>query len=229
VYYYYLLFNQFLYYYHLLLSCITVVCQHAISTTGPSLRHKDRHTVTHSNTGSPADWCLSTCQSVPVKPATDLSNVADFGGSLASSKNLSASCRDVLLLGPRSFDNFLTSIKTRMEQNATMLEFYEREVETLQLRMDGTGDVGVKKQLEKAQRLLDDERDVTQALEKLYDESKKNWSEPNKRIFGHIIHSPPFSIGNGTEGFTEDYAVVELDDSKIKHAFISKTLGGHSV
>ena len=85
VYYYYLLFNQFLYYYHLLLSCITVVCRHAISTTGPSLWCKDCHTITHSNTGSPADRCLSTCQSVPVKPATDLSNVADFGGSLASS------------------------------------------------------------------------------------------------------------------------------------------------
>ena len=38
---------------------------------------------------------------------------------------------------------------------------------------------------------------------------------------GHIVRSPPISFSAGAEGFTEDYAVVELDRSRIsdKEAF----------
>jgi len=46
-------------------------------TTGPSLQHEDRHTITHSNTGH---LPIGACQ-----PAMDLSNVATFGGSLGLS------------------------------------------------------------------------------------------------------------------------------------------------
>jgi len=55
-----ILFHKFMYYYKV--------------TTG---RREDRHTVTHSNTGH---LPIGACQ-----PATDLSNVADFGGSLGLS------------------------------------------------------------------------------------------------------------------------------------------------
>jgi len=37
--------------------------------------------------------------------------------------------------------------------------------------------------------------------------------------FNNIVHSPPITFGAGTEGFTEDYAIVELDSSKIEKAF----------
>ena len=56
-----------MYYYHLLLLCITVVCRHAISTTGPSLRRDDCHTVTHVSV---------SCHSAPVKLPVDLSNLS---------------------------------------------------------------------------------------------------------------------------------------------------------
>jgi len=73
VHYYYLLFNKFIYYYHLLLLCITLICQHAISTTGPSLRRDDCHL--------PLGACQPANGSVkPVKCRNF------FGGSLASSK-----------------------------------------------------------------------------------------------------------------------------------------------
>jgi len=36
---------------------------------------------------------------------------------------------------------------------------------------------------------------------------------------GQIVCSPPITLGAGTEGFTEDYAIVELDSSKFEEAF----------
>jgi hypothetical protein len=75
------------------------------------------------------------------------------------------------------------------------------------------------KQLEKAQQLLDDAKEAIQALEEFYEECKKKWSKPSQRVLGHIAHSPPITPSAGIEGFTEDYAVVELDSSKIKDTF----------
>jgi len=70
-----ILFHKFMYYYKV--------------TTGPSLRREDRHTVTHSNTGH---LPIGACQ-----PATDLSNVATFGGSLG------LSCFLLRFIKPRYF------------------------------------------------------------------------------------------------------------------------------
>ncbi|KAG6858137.1 hypothetical protein C0995_002343, partial [Termitomyces sp. Mi166 len=46
-----------------------------------------------------------------------------------------------------------------------------------------------------------------------------DWSSFNQRILGHVVRSPPITFNCGTEGFTEDYAVVALDRTKIKKAF----------
>lgn len=103
-----------------------------------------------------------------------------------------------------------------------MVERYEWQIEKLQARVVGEDKEDVEKatkQLEKAQRLLRDAREAVHALEEFYEESKKKWSKPSRRVLGHIARSPPITLGAGTEGFTEDYAVVELDSSKIKGAF----------
>ncbi|KAG6861170.1 hypothetical protein C0995_002977 [Termitomyces sp. Mi166 len=58
-----------------------------------------------------------------------------------------------------------------------------------------------------------------EALHKFHDEVKRDWSSSNQRFLGHVVRSPPITFNCGTEGFTEDYAVVALDRTKIKKAF----------
>ena len=135
--------------------------------------------------------------------------------------NTSAPRRDVLLLGTKAFDHFLDSIRIRRERRNIMVEHHERQIEKLRARVAGEDKEDVErstKQLEKAQQLLDDALKATKALRKFYHESEK-WREPSQRVLGHIARSPPITLGAGTEGFTEDYAVVELDSSKVKNAF----------
>lgn len=130
--------------------------------------------------------------------------------------------RNVLLLGTKAFKDFLDSIKIRIGRHGIMVELYERQIEKLQARVAGENNEDVQKatkQTEKALRSLDDAMEAIQALEKFYNESRKTWSSPRQRVLGHIARSPPITLGVGAEGFTEDYAVVELDSSKIKDAF----------
>lgn len=66
---------------------------------------------------------------------------------------------------------------------------------------------------------MDEAREAVKSLEKFYGEVEKEWSEPSQRVVGHIACSPPITLSAGAEGFTEDYAVVELDSPKFKKAF----------
>ncbi|KAI0086259.1 hypothetical protein BDY19DRAFT_962251 [Irpex rosettiformis] len=55
------------------------------------------------------------------------------------------------------------------------------------------------------------------ALQVLLEKSKNNWATPDSYILGQVVYSPPITLGAGTpdEQFTEDYAIIEVDDGKI--------------
>ncbi|KAI0085894.1 hypothetical protein BDY19DRAFT_963551 [Irpex rosettiformis] len=54
-------------------------------------------------------------------------------------------------------------------------------------------------------------------LKTLLDETEGNWSTTESHVLGQVVYSPPITLGAGTpdEQFTEDYAVIEIDDGKI--------------
>jgi hypothetical protein len=134
--------------------------------------------------------------------------------------NISAPRRRVLLLGTRAFENLVKCIKVRIGQHIIMVEHYNGEIEGLQARLAGEVDDEVEEatgQLKKAQSLLDGVNEAIEALQNFHDKVKES-------ILGHITRSPPLTFGASTEGFTEDYAVVELDSSKIKRAFAGNVI-----
>jgi hypothetical protein len=71
----------------------------------------------------------------------------------------------------------------------------------------------------KIQRLLDEANGAMKALDELHGEVTTKWGHLSQRILGHIVRSPPITLGTGMESFTEDYAVVEFGSSKIEKAF----------
>ncbi|KAG8894346.1 hypothetical protein FRB99_001343, partial [Tulasnella sp. 403] len=58
---------------------------------------------------------------------------------------------------------------------------------------------------------------VMETLNTLYQDVSTNWATPESRVLGHVILSPPINFGTGgsSEGYTEDWAVIEIDPSKI--------------
>jgi hypothetical protein len=48
----------------------------------------------------------------------------------------------------------------------------------------------------------------------LYDKISKFWVIESKRVLGYVLYAPPISVNIGDKGFTEDWALVELDREK---------------
>ncbi|KAF9509974.1 hypothetical protein BS47DRAFT_1410215 [Hydnum rufescens UP504] len=118
--------------------------------------------------------------------------------------NTSAPRRNVLLLGTQAFNNLIESIKIKTRGHGLMAVHYNQEIEELQKREAGKDEDDAKK------ATMDRKQ-----IEWLLDEA----NEAMEALTSHIVHSPPLTLGAGKERFTEDYAVVELDSSKIEKAF----------
>ncbi|CUS06788.1 unnamed protein product [Tuber aestivum] len=55
-----------------------------------------------------------------------------------------------------------------------------------------------------------------EALGGLREEVAKTWSDLDNRIIGHLSFSPVLKYGAGEEGYTQDFALIEIDQSKIE-------------
>lgn len=134
--------------------------------------------------------------------------------------DLGAPQRNVLLFGTRAFDELLKSIELSIRDQSIMVDVYERQIEKLQERVAGEDENDIEEattELQQTQALLMVVNTTIEALEKFHDEVKSDWRQAKKRVIGHVVFSPPITVA--TEGFTEDYAVVELDTTKFKKAF----------
>ena len=62
---------------------------------------------------------------------------------------------------------------------------------------------------------IDEADEAIEALEKFLADVTRDWEKEKNRIIGHVVLSPPISFDYGDDGFTEDWAVVEIHPTKI--------------
>ncbi|KAG8685631.1 hypothetical protein FRC11_010304, partial [Ceratobasidium sp. 423] len=116
----------------------------------------------------------------------------------------------VNLFGDAAFEGYLESIQTGIEHKAITIDYLERRIRALQKDTSAT-DRGRKA----TQAKLDDAKEAIEALNTFYQDISVEWDTPESRILGHVILSPPIDVGVGGECYTEDWAVIEIDPSKI--------------
>src|SRR5258708_2217103 len=68
---------------------------------------------------------------------------------------------------------------------------------------------------EHAQRMLKLAEGKVKGLNAFYQELLMHWATDDSRILGHVIFSPPIAVGTGTEQYTQDLAIIDIDASKI--------------
>lgn len=63
------------------------------------------------------------------------------------------------------------------------------------------------------------------ALESFRVQVERDWSDLSSRELGHILFSPPITVGfdDGTQ-FTEDWAILEIDRGKLGSGFVGNKL-----
>jgi hypothetical protein len=111
--------------------------------------------------------------------------------------------RDVLILGSKAFQKVLKSIEDKVRGHTFMVNHYTDRLES---------ELENRAELEKR---LQESKEPIDPLNELHADVTNNWSAESQRILGHIVYSPPISVSTGTNTFTEDWALIELDNEKI--------------
>jgi len=125
--------------------------------------------------------------------------------------NSSQPRRNVLLFGNTAIEKHIAATESEIGGKYIILKQLERRLE------DATHMDKEDAEAEKNQVLpqLEEARKAIEALEKFHMDISKDWKKQENRILGYVVLSPPIGLGVGEEGFTEDWAVIKVDNSKI--------------
>ncbi|SJL07900.1 uncharacterized protein ARMOST_11257 [Armillaria ostoyae] len=125
-------------------------------------------------------------------------------------KNDSQPRHNVTLFSDAAFDKHLKSIQAEIEGKEFTAEFLERRIRVV----EGKDDPAANKERQKLQAELDKAKEAVEELNTFYQTVLTHWATPESRILGHVILSPPIDV-DVSEGYTEDWAVIEIDASKV--------------
>ena len=133
---------------------------------------------------------------------------------------------DVVLLGTAAFASYVEWIKCAIGGKALKLDVYERRVKNA---VEGGGMIPMtpdQAAMERAdaERLVKEAKEAIVAFKKLHDDVEKGWAKIGDRVLGHVRFSPPLKTSAGPSKYTEDYALIEIDPSKIDASFTSNAI-----
>ncbi|KAI0250099.1 hypothetical protein BJV78DRAFT_1347568 [Lactifluus subvellereus] len=118
---------------------------------------------------------------------------------------------DVVLFGDAAFKKYLESIQVEIKGKGVMAEYHARRVKAV----EGRDDPEVNEERENAQTAFVKAEKAMELLSTFYEDVLTHWATRESRVFGHVILSPPINVGVGSGGYTEDWAVIEIDSSKV--------------
>ncbi len=126
-------------------------------------------------------------------------------------KNDSQHRYNVTLFSDAAFNKYLGSIQVEIEDKAFMAQYQERRIRAF----EGKDDPAANRARQSAQTGLDKVRKGMEKLKTFYQDVSTHWATSESRILGHVILSPPIRVGSSSENYTEDWAVIEIDASKV--------------
>ncbi|KAH7910996.1 hypothetical protein BJ138DRAFT_1151683 [Hygrophoropsis aurantiaca] len=126
-------------------------------------------------------------------------------------KNDSQPRRNVMLFGDVGFEKHLESIKLMIRDQEYRAQHREVRIGLIM----GRNDPAANQERREAQAELDKLRAGMESLSTFYQHIFTHWATPESRILGHVILSPPIKVNVGSEGYTEDWAIIEIDAHKI--------------
>ncbi|KAI0255840.1 hypothetical protein BJV78DRAFT_1273361 [Lactifluus subvellereus] len=136
-------------------------------------------------------------------------------------KNASQRRHNVTLFGAVAFNKYLESIQAEIGAKAIIANLCERRIKAI----EGKDDAAAVRARQKLEAELNEANEAIGALDSLYQDVSTRWATPKSRVLGHVILYPHINVGIGSEGYTEDWAVIEIDASKVDPS----NFGGNAV
>lgn len=156
--------------------------------------------------GEPDRVLLLTARHVVLPPS-------EYSNSLYHRKDNNIPRRDVIHFGSEAYQNVLTSITGKIMHETLMADHYKDEIEYLGEVVEGedTKIADTRKVLEVK---LAGAKKSRASVNEFHGRITRFWTAESQRILGHVLYAPPISIGTGDKQFTEDWALVELNNEK---------------
>ena len=117
----------------------------------------------------------------------------------------------VILLGRESYGKLLAKIRNEVDDMTMLIE----DRETTAKRFEGDESDEAKEHRIKNETWFDDSRKTREAFRNLEKEVATKWDNPENRVMGFKLLSPPLVAGAPPLGFTQDWAMIQLDLEKI--------------
>jgi len=120
---------------------------------------------------------------------------------------------EVIHLGSRAFQNALKAIMSKIFCEDITIAFNKGELEGLGEAVEGEDAKKTTKRQAVGVKLARAEESKAR-MYKFHDNIAKFWNAESDRILGHVLYSPPISVGTGDKPFMEDWALIELNRGK---------------
>jgi hypothetical protein len=121
---------------------------------------------------------------------------------------------EIIVLGEKGFEDAITKIESRIGTLQEIITSAQENIGRLQQQeADGTGDPErIASALRREREKVTNSTEDIEQLDRLHTRVAKTMLTTNKRVIGHVLHADPVGVSSGPEGFTIDWAVVELSD-----------------
>lgn len=117
-----------------------------------------------------------------------------------------------MLLGEAAFKDRVELVEAAIHaKNVILTQLRQRQALANQLEDEGDREAElaeVQDEMAKADKAI-------AAFERLLRDIRRDWKNEFDRVIGHVVLSPPIAFDVGNDGFTEDWAVVEMLPTKI--------------
>ncbi|KAH8111889.1 hypothetical protein DFH11DRAFT_1512491 [Phellopilus nigrolimitatus] len=120
---------------------------------------------------------------------------------------------NVRLFGDAALNKHLESIETEIGKWKWLIQEHKRYIR----EAEGKDNRSASEKRQKYEAELDKAQNMMEKVKTFHQYMSTHWAAPESRVLGHVVLSPPISVGSSSkgEGYTEDWAVIEIDASKI--------------
>lgn len=125
-------------------------------------------------------------------------------------KQASQSAQKVTLPAENGYSRLLNNIKGEIEGGELVLDLCERKIKAFEGK-DNPEAVAV---CTKAQNTLDETKKDQETFQSFEREVRAKWDKPENRVLGYTLLSPPIVLGAAPNGYSEDWAIIEVDLDK---------------
>jgi hypothetical protein len=128
--------------------------------------------------------------------------------------------QNVMLFGEAAFKKYVTSISSVITSHEIAIRVQGDFLRLQNANPQNTTPA----RLEAIRVALDDAKQVLDDLNKLLHDVTTHWASPESRVIGHVVFSPSISFGFGNEQYTDDWALIEMDQSKLNKNFLGNAI-----